>query len=263
MHNNIQNNSKKDSQKQKGAQSIHRAIDLLRSVAKYNNKGGATLSKIARDTDLHVATVHRILLALVTEGLLTYDPAIKRYHLGFELFSLGASAQQFAIRERYHPAVVRIAEETEDTVFLIIRLGNDSLCLDRVEGKFPIRYLPIEIGDRRPVGFGVGSLALIAFLPDEQFESIIFENRRSYPQYKQHLSTEDIRNRAKQCRKSGYVVSEGLFHENITGVGVPIFDKKGEKVLLSISVSAISQRMSPNRIKKIAQLIMKVSQEHA
>ena len=51
-------------QNPKGAQSVHRTIDLLRTVSKYNRQG-VNLSKIARDTGLHNATAHRILSALV------------------------------------------------------------------------------------------------------------------------------------------------------------------------------------------------------
>ena len=49
-------------QNSKGAQSVHRTISLLRTVATYN-KQGVNLSKIARDTGLHTATTHRILAA--------------------------------------------------------------------------------------------------------------------------------------------------------------------------------------------------------
>ena len=258
--NSSQKDSKNDLQRQTGVQSIYRATALLRSVAKNNDKGGSNLSKIARNTGLHIATAHRILLALVREGFLSYDPISKLYHLGPELFSLVTSAHQYSIRQRYRPGLERIAEETQDTVFLIIRLGIDSLCLDRVEGKFPIRTLPIEVGDFRPVGFGVGSLSLIAFLPDEHFESIILANERRYAQYNKDLKVNDIRELGRRSRKLGYVVGEGIFHEGIIGVGMPIYDKRRE-VIAGISVSAISQRMPSNRRKKIIRLIKDVSSE--
>ncbi len=66
---------KKSPPKQKGAQSVHRTVALLRAVAKYNDQG-ANLSKIARKVGLHVATAHRILSALVAEGFVSYDPAL-------------------------------------------------------------------------------------------------------------------------------------------------------------------------------------------
>ena len=243
-----------------GTQSVHRAIALLRLVAKYNKKGGANLSKLARGVGLHVATAHRLLLALTSEGLITHDPFSKLYHLGIELFSLGSAAYQFSIRDRYRNVIEQIAQHTEDTVFLLIRSGNDVMCIDRVEGKFPIRTMTIDIGARRPLGIGAGSLSLIAFLPDEQFEKIVSENEKRYPQYK-GLTSDHIRKLAANARKLGYVVSKGLFHEDATSVGVPVFDKHGE-VIAAITVSAIKKRMNAARRSQIYSLIKDLSSQH-
>ena len=103
-------------------------------------------------------------------------PSPNCHHLGIELFLLAGAAQQFSLRNQFRTALERIASETGDTVFLLIRSGNDALCIDRVEGKFPIRTIMIDIGARRPLGIGAGSLALIAFLPDAQFEVILSAN---------------------------------------------------------------------------------------
>jgi DNA-binding IclR family transcriptional regulator len=54
------------------------------------------------------------------------------------------------------------------------------------------------------------------------------------------------------------VVSEGLFHEGVTSIGVPIFNKQKE-VIASITVSSISQRMDEKRRQGIAQLVKKVT----
>jgi len=198
-------------QNSKGTQSVQRTVLLLRTVAKYS-KQGVNLSKIARDTELHTATVHRILSALVLEGFLTYDSVSKLYHLGIELYHIGMEAHHFSICERYHSVIEKIAEKTEDTVFLLIRSGNDVLCLDRVEGEFPIRAMTIEIGARRPLGIGAGSLALIAFLPEEEFEMVLSDNQDRYPDYK-GLTKSAISKLVKNSQKNGFIVSKGLFHQ--------------------------------------------------
>lgn len=247
-------------QNSKGTQSVERTVLLLRTVAKYN-KQGVNLSKIARDTGLHTATVHRILSALVKEGFLTYDTVSKLYHLGIELYHIGMEAHHFSICERYHPVLEKIAEKTEDTAFLLIRSGNDVLCLDRVEGEFPVRTMTIEIGARRPLGIGAGSLSLIAFLPKEEFEAILSDNQDRYFDYK-NLTKKDIYKLAKNSQKNGFVVSRGLFHEGVTSVGVPIRDRHGE-IVAAITVAAINNRMEPSRRKEIAELVSRISSQHS
>jgi DNA-binding IclR family transcriptional regulator len=241
--------------KRSGAQSLHRAISLIRAVARHNDSG-FTLSKLAREAGLHVATAHRMLSVLAKENLVFQDPASRHYHLGIDLFLLAGAAQQFTIRHRFRTALERIAQETGDTVFLLIRSGYDALCLDRVEGQFPIRTVPIDIGVRRPLGIGAGSLALIGFLAPEQLEPILQANARRYPQYKS-LNKKDIQEMAAHSRKTGYVVSEGLFHPGVTSIGIPIFHENGE-VIAAITVSSVSQRMEDKRRGEIFRLVKEV-----
>ena len=243
-------------QRSRGSQSICRAIDLLRYVAK-RNENGARLSGIARDAGINVSTTHRILGILVKEGLVTYDQVSKHYHLGLELYNLGVTAYQFEIRDRFRASLERIERETEDTVFLIIRSGNDALCVDRVEGRYPVRTVLVDIGSRRPLGIGAGSLSLIAFLPEAEFEAVVLANAPRYPPYK-NLTADNIRQLAVESRKVGYVVSYGLFHEKVISVGVPIFDKQ-QQVVAAITVSAISQRMDHERREEIYRLVKQIT----
>jgi DNA-binding IclR family transcriptional regulator len=243
-------------QRSRGSQSICRAIDLLRYVAK-RNENGARLSGIARDAGINVSTTHRILGILVKEGLVTYDQVSKHYHLGLELYNLGITAYQFEIRDRFRASLERIERETEDTVFLIIRSGNDALCVDRVEGRYPVRTVLVDIGSRRPLGIGAGSLSLIAFLPEAEFEAVVLANAPRYPPYK-NLTADNIRQLAVKSRKVGYVVSYGLFHEKVISVGIPIFDKQ-QQVVAAITVSAISQRMDHERREEIYRLVKQIT----
>jgi DNA-binding IclR family transcriptional regulator len=84
----------------------------------------------------------------VSEGLLTFDPASKLYHLGIEMYYLGTKTQEFHVIDIFRPLIKQIALETDDTVFLLIRPGYDVLCVDLMQGKFPIRAIEVSIGDR-------------------------------------------------------------------------------------------------------------------
>jgi DNA-binding IclR family transcriptional regulator len=150
----------------------------------------------------------------------------------------------------------KIAKETEDTVFLLIRSGNDVLCIDRVEGKSPIRMMTIDVGVRKPLGIGAGSLSLIAFLSDEEFEKVLSANANRYSQFR--MDANRLRSLGVSSRSMGYVVSENLFHEGVTSIGVPINDQQGE-IVAAITVSTISPRMQPERRDEIAGFVKKVA----
>jgi DNA-binding IclR family transcriptional regulator len=236
----------------KGVQTIFRAIAVLNEVAK-NNDQGTALSNIARSVDLNISTTHRILSALKSERFIDHDPGSKLYHIGIALYHLGASAHQFSICNHFRDSLEIIANNTEDTTFLLIRSGYDALCVDRAEGKFPIRTLTFDIGSRRPLGIGAGGLALISFLPDEEIQEIINANKWRYP-YCNNRTPKEIRAFISQSRKLGYALSKGNVTPGATAVAIPVYDDYGT-IIAAISVAAIDQRMGKERINNIARII--------
>jgi DNA-binding IclR family transcriptional regulator len=235
-----------------GAQSIHRAIAVLRVVAQHNQQG-VRLSKVAQKLGLHTATVHRMLSVLVKEQLVTHDPASKLYHIGLELYSFGATAPQSSIRDKLHPALERIAEKTGDTCHLAIRSGNEAMCIDRVVGKYPIQVLTLELGERRPLGIGASSLAILSSLPKDEIETIIQANRLHYRNYKNRKACDVAQSVDKSCQL-GYGLSDRVVNSRTAGVGVAVKDRY-DKVVAAISVAGITQRMGKKRQKEIAALI--------
>ncbi|MCF8035039.1 MAG: IclR family transcriptional regulator [Desulfarculaceae bacterium] len=243
---------KSASSSQRGAQTIHRAIGLLRMVVN-NNERGMSLAQLAREADLHTATVRRALGALASEGLLSYNPITKRYHLGVELYHFGAAAHQFQIRDRYRHILERVALITEDTVFLVIRSGYDALVVDRVEGSFPIRTLTHEVGQRSPLGIGAGSTVLLATLPEKECGAVIQANQRRYGRYK-NFTADDVWESVRRCQELGYSETGGVFIPEAVALGRPVRDESG-RVEAAISVAAIAQRMDAERRAWVAKVI--------
>jgi DNA-binding IclR family transcriptional regulator len=235
-----------------GTQSVSRAVALLRAVARDNEKG-ARLSGLARNVGLNAVTARRLLSVLVHEGLLDFDPHKKTYTIGIALYHIGSAAKQFEIRDRFRGTLEKIADQTEDTVFLFIRRGNDAICIDRIEGRFPIRALLVDVGVSRPLGLGASGLALIAFLPPDEFQKVFSVNLKQYNSFPD-LKPGTIMDLAKKSIKRGYVVSESLFWPGVTAVSVPVFDDQMD-VIAAVSVTAISPRMTRNRQAEVARII--------
>jgi DNA-binding IclR family transcriptional regulator len=237
---------------QKGTQSIQKAITIIRFVAQ-NNELGVRLSQVSRKTDMHVATVRRILVILVEEGLLSYDPDSKIYHLGLELYTLGSETKHFALRDWIQNTLQKLAKETDDTVYLIARLGYDSLCIDRVEGQFPIKIMSYDIGERRPLGIGTAGLTYLSFLPDDEVERIVKANVYRYKAHN-NMNVRKIKEMIKLTRQRGYNINVGNYLKGVTGIGFPIINKQ-KKVIAAISVAAISERMNKTRQSYIVKLL--------
>ncbi|EFV86685.1 hypothetical protein HMPREF0005_05718, partial [Achromobacter xylosoxidans C54] len=156
-----------------GAQSIFRVLRILKYVGAAPARG-VGLTDVARDLGLTPPTAHRMLSALLQEGFLALNPKLKTYSLGRESYILGLAAEsRHGIKAIAESAVLRLAQSTGDTSFLSVRSGHEAVCVDRKTGDFPIKILTLEVGHRRPLGVGAGSLALLAFLPNDDIERVL------------------------------------------------------------------------------------------
>lgn len=236
-----------------GTQSIERASLVMRVIASRNGVG-MRLVDVSRCAKLEQSTAHRILKCLIEEGMVKRNPETRRYHLGHLIFELGlAAASQFNLREICHPSLVRLSDQTGDTVFLTVRSGFDTVCLDRREGAFPIKTLTLDIGTRRPLGVGAGGVALLMSLPDNTVDEIISANALQLNRYGT-LNVPAVLSLVQQSQELGYALNDRHITPGATSVGMPIRSQYGVP-FLAISIGAISSRMESERQVELAALL--------
>ncbi len=237
-----------------GSQSIARAIGLLKLIAG-SPSSGLSLAQVAQASGLNSATAHRQLSALIREGLVEQN-AGHHYFPGIELWLLGqVAAHRFDICGIARESMRRIAEETEDTVYLFIRSGRQAVCLAREEGSFPIRALTLVPGDRRPLGVNAGALALLSCLDPDERENVLSELDADLHAYRNY-SVAVVRREIEVTRSRGYSCVQGTIIAGMGAVGVAVLDRGGH-AMASISVAAMEQRMSAHRAASVAQVIQR------
>ncbi len=234
-----------------GSQSLARAAELLSHVA-HAAEEGARLARLVSLSGFNIATARRLLQALVVGGLLTFDTKSKLYKVGPAIYSYAVKGSAiFSQRELFMPALANIAQRTDDTVLFSIRSGSEAVCLIRREGAFPIRVMSLEEGSRRPLGVGSGSLAILAFLSDDERRRLLEQCAPLYPLYA--LSEGLVAKGVSEARRMGFSFNPGLIVDGIYGVGVPIL--RGTHAVASISVAAIASRMTPKRRLEVVRII--------
>ena len=244
--------SSEESARLSGTQSIERALTLMREIAAHN-RSGSRLLDLASRTGLQRPTVHRMLKCLTVENMVQQDPDTHRYYLGPMVFELGlTAAPRYNLREICHPALNRIAEATGDTVFLTQRSGLDAICLDRQEGTFPIKTFTLEIGMRRPLGVGTGSLAILSALAEDEVRHVVTANAPRLPEY--GLTPTSLLAQVKSAQKRGYAVREMPSLAGVRSIGQAVHNQSGV-AFAALSVSAISSRMSEKRIAELATML--------
>lgn len=239
---------------QTGTQVLHRASRLLRAVAA-KNRVGSRLTDLCNVVGIERPTGHRILQALVGEGLLRQNEVSKRYYLGTQIYEMGLVATpRFDIRDMCHPFLQGIASETGDSTFLTARVGFDGVCLDRVEGNFPIRVFIIEVGLRRPLNVGGGAITILSCLEDEEIERILRANaercRDRFPRY----SEANVRRLIETTRSQGFLTNEVIELPSVRTFAMPIRNPDGSPVA-AISTSTISPRLDGERFEAVKATI--------
>ena len=242
---------------QSGTQSIERAVALLRAVAQLNQKG-ATVSNVAALVKLDRTTTHRMLKSLAAQRMLSHAGEPKRYFLGALTYQLGlAAGEKLDLRKLCAPALARIAAETGDTVFLMVREVQESVCADRKSGDYPVKTFVVEIGTRRPLGIGAGSLAILAALPPDEAEASISLNAERIKSYK-GMNAEVMRDLVAKSRIEQQSSMEVIDVEGVHAVGVPILEPGG-KVIAAFSIAAITPRMTLQRRSALFEVLRKES----
>jgi DNA-binding IclR family transcriptional regulator len=214
---------------------------------------GCSISEAGQRTGLHIATVKRIMGAMTQEGLLIRDEKTKKYFISYGLYLLCSQSHLPRLKDQLHPHLVRVAEDSEDTAFLIVPVGYDAMCIDRVEGNYPIRTQTFNIGDRRPLGIGAGGLALLSTYPSDQTARIIKANEFNY-QAHNNRTADDIRAFVKKTRKDGFAYSVGNVTKGASSVAVPMVDGNGE-AFAAIAIAAVNERMKKARRLKLVEII--------
>lgn len=202
------------------------------------------LADITTESGVNKASTLRLLDTLITEGFVQRDAATKRYALGAEALVLGMAMQgRDHIRDRARPALVRLAALSGDTVLLSTRHGLESVCVDREFGSFPIRANYLELGSRRPLGAGAGSLALLAWLPDDEVETVLSLIEPGLAKRYPRITRELLMTEIALARQRGYAMLLDVVVDQMGGIGVPILGGDG-KPIGAISVAALTQRIA-------------------
>ena len=224
------------------------------------------LADLVAESGVNKASTLRLLETLIAEGFVERDRAAKRYTLGDQALVLGMAMQgRDHIRDRARPALVRLAALSGDTLLLSTRQGLEAVCVDRELGSFPIRASYLELGSRRPLGVGAGSLALLAWLPDGEIDTVLtlIEPllKKRYPR----IGRERLEQEIGLARQRGYAMLLDLVVEQMGGIAVPIFGSDGKPVA-AISLAALTQRIRtrlPQLVPALKQAAAEVSAQYA
>jgi DNA-binding IclR family transcriptional regulator len=212
-------------------QLIARAAQILRALG---DSTGLSLAGIAENVGLARSTVHRIVLALEAERLVTCNGP-GQYRLGPEILHLAEACKIDLIRD-VHPYIVRLSKELDETVDLSVRAGHLVTVVDQV---IAMRRLRVEaaLGRSFPLYCTASGKAILAALPDEVGQALVGGSFEA-------VTPKTITNRAElleqiaQVRKTGIAYDHEELSVGLCAIGSCLNLGNGDIIALSIPVPA-------------------------
>jgi len=236
-----------------GTQAIRRAGAMLKAIAK-SGAAGASLAEIARSEDLPRSTVHRILKCLVEEGFVEQPGSDKRYQMGRLIHEYGLTSVSSSVEiARWRHVVEAVARRTGVTSYLMRRSGMEAVCLVKADGHSVVRFVPVEVGQRRLLGVGAGATALLAALDPEQMDQVIRSvgpGLAAYPR----LDPDSLRAAVKLVKKTGFAISQGTVVDDGFGMGMAV-PQPGGASHLAISIAAHASLVTESSIAAWKKII--------
>ena len=238
-----------------GTQAIARAARLLRLVTAAGSDG-ASLQELAIAADLSRSTAHRLLSALKSEGLVDRDGASTRWMPGPELFLMGSvAAARYDVTALARDIVRSLAVKTEESAFLSVRRADETVCLLREEGSFPIRSFVLSEGVRFPLGVASAGLAILAFLPDHDVDAYLERHPELEGSWGRAHGQRPLRTRLAETKERGYAVNPGLIVEGSWGLGAAVFDRSGRPEW-ALSLTGVAFRIGPDRMAELGRTLL-------
>ena len=240
----------------RGAQAIRRAVAVLRILAA-GREEGVPLSEVTRSTGLTRPTAHRIIHALIEEGIVEQSEKTGCYAIGRQVPELAlARKSRPQLLVAAEPSLSQLSKQLGDTLFLTARTGLDTLCVARRIGSYPIQVLSIEIGARRPLGVSSAGVAILAAMPPRESRKIILANEARLQAYR--VTATAALNQVLSARRIGYNLRDVGLVAGTKSISAWIRGRDDEPAG-ALTLSAIRNRLGPRREVEVAEALTKAA----
>ncbi len=207
-----------------------RMLDLLAEG------GDMTVQALADAAEEPRSSVYRLLAGLREAELVEPGGRHGTYRLGIKLLRLsGAVISRFDERRAALPAMERLHEHTEETVFLSVLRGREAVCIERIEGRW-VQSMALTLGGGLPLHIGGGPRALLAFLGEEAWMEYLAGGDLTPFTANSITDPDALLADLRLTRDRGYAVSDEDVVVGMAALGAPIFDYRG-RVRAAISFS--------------------------
>jgi IclR family KDG regulon transcriptional repressor len=236
-------------------QTVHRVAAVLSA---FQGCGLLRLTELSELTGLPKSTLHRILGALMDEGLVVQDEDSHKYQLSFRVAALSAGMlSSNMVRRVARPILLELRDQTHESVHLAVLEHLDVVIIDTEDSYYFVREVNIP-GQRLPAHAVSTGKVLLAY----QWEGHVREllRQKTLKQYTEQTITDQrqLFEELRQVRARGYAISCGELEQGVEAVAAPIFNEMNS-IVAAVSVGGPGERCHP-RQEEIVRAVCEAGQ---
>ena len=231
-----------------GTQAVIRAVGLLKAFTRERPEQG--LAELSESMGLTKTTTHRLLSALVSEGLVARNPATRAFRLGPAILALGSLALiSNSLRAVVEPELRMLAEKTGEAATLDVPLEGKMLILAEVSSRHLVT-VAAELGTRFPMHATSTGKAYLAALPEDQRKALVVSPISRHTQ-STITKVRELKRELELIQERGYATAHEELEEGASAVGVVLRNAQGTP-LGGISLIGPTSRFTSERVQVLA-----------
>jgi DNA-binding IclR family transcriptional regulator len=208
---------------------VSKAVRILEYVSARRTAG---ISEIARETGLGKSTVHGLVTALASEGLLTVTGSGRGFALGPRMIEFGRVARDQVLMDTCEAVVADLSRETGETAFLGRVEGERVRILVRCESDRSLS-LSAPVGSTIPVLAGALGKAYLATMDAGRAQGFL-QARTLLRHTEQSITSRHAYGRdADRARRDGFAEERGEYLPGIAAAAAA-FDWAGDTYIVWI-----------------------------
>lgn len=229
---------------------LAKGLTLMETLASKGKAAG--VSELSRACRLTKSSTHRLLQTLKRLGYVRqqakggqYALTLRLWEFGMRVYSLVDLLQAAAAHAR------RLAEQTDETVYLSVLDDGDVIYIDKIDSTQPIRTYEPK-GARAPAYCVATGKVLLAYAPPEVQQRAVSHCTAFTPATV--VDKKELARALGKIRDQGYAYNLGEWHAGVHGLAAPIRDAEG-RVIAAVGVSGPADRLGRARLRSIAPVV--------
>jgi DNA-binding IclR family transcriptional regulator len=232
---------------------LAKGLDVLEWLVRQQRD--CRVSEVAQAFGLARSNAHRTLQTLVACGWAQRDGATSMYRPSLRLFELGALVGAAAnVTTLVRPSLARLAQATGETIHLAVLEGAEIVYLDKFDSPLPVAAYS-RIGGRAPAYCVASGKALLAAarLDVPGLRGLLGQLVAHTPN--SITDVDALHAELLQTQARGYAENREEWRLGVCGLGVPVFDARGEAVA-AVGMSVPSIRFARAQARSLAEQLM-------